>query len=82
MIQRIFSVYDSKANVYLTPFHLQNSQLAIRAFAHAANDKSTDVGKFPTDYTLFEIATYDDQTGIFEPCVHINHGLAASYIKE
>lgn len=83
MMMRLFSVYDSKANTYLPPFLLANDKLAIRAFAHAANDKATDIGKYPTDFCLFEIGTYDDQSGFvqaIEP--FINHGLAATYIKE
>lgn len=82
MMMRIFSVYDSKANSYMLPFFIQNAPMAIRSFANAANDPATDIGKFPTDFTLFEIGTYDDQGGLLEPIQpFINHGLASTYVK-
>lgn len=82
MMMRIFSVYDSKANAYGSPFFMPNQAMALRSFAAAALDKNSGIGQFPTDFTLFEIGTFDDSGGLIQPIEpFINHGLAASFIK-
>jgi len=63
MISKVFSIYDSKAELYMKPFHMATKGQAIRGFADLANDESTDVGKHPQDFTLFEIGEYDDERG-------------------
>ncbi|WNK13591.1 MAG: nonstructural protein [Microvirus sp.] len=79
---KIFSVYDSKAETFLQPFFAQRTEVAIRNFAYAASNTETDIGRFPTDYTLFEIASWNPDNGTIESLpTAVNHGIAASYIK-
>ena len=80
-MQGIFTIYDSKAETCLPPFFSPNSATAIRDFEVAANDTSTVFYKHAADYTLFEIASWDDQTGHIEPHVHINLGTAITFRK-
>lgn len=55
-------------------------QIAQRAFHDGANDITTQLYKHPTDFTLFQIAEWDDDTGTYRNLdQHINHGLAAQY---
>lgn len=60
----IYTVYDSKAEVYLAPFFMRAKGEAIRAFVDMANDSKTQIGAHPEDFTLFEIGTFDDRTGV------------------
>jgi len=60
---KLFIVHDSKAAAYLPPFNLPTTEMAIRTFTDTVNDKQHAFWKHPEDYTLFEIATYDDATG-------------------
>lgn len=78
MILKVFAMHDSKAEVYYQPFFLATTGLAIRTFTDLANDVKTQVGKYPADITLFQIADYDDNTGVFVPLksfINLGNGL-------
>lgn len=80
MVQKVFSVYDSKAEAYLPPFMMTTKGQAIRAFQDAITDGKSQFCKHPQDYTLFEIAEFDDSVGTY--VMHIdkkNLGLASEY---
>lgn len=66
MIVKVFSVYDSKVEAYIQPFFMQSRGQAIRAFGDTAMDSSTNVGKHPADFTLFELGEFDDATARFD----------------
>lgn len=63
MIQKIFAVRDSKTEAFLQPFFMPARGAAIRGFTDAVNDPSHGMGKHPEDYTLFEIGSFDDESG-------------------
>jgi len=75
MIQKVFSIYDCKAEAFLPPFYTHNARVAVRMLQKAATDTSHDFCRFAADYTLFEIGEWDDTTGMFlEQVSHVNHG--------
>lgn len=79
-MMKIFTVYDSKAAAYLTPFFCPNGAVAIRAFSSAARDQGHDFNRYAADYTLFEIGQWDPisaNLNIYE--TKINLGMAAEY---
>jgi len=80
MVSKVFSVYDAKIGSYSTPFIQQTVGQALRAWIDVCNDKTTMFYKHPEDYTLFEIAEYDDETGKYNN-LHTPkpHGLALEY---
>lgn len=59
---KIFTVYDAKAEAYLSPFFLPTTGLALRGFADVANEPNHQFNKYPSDYTLNEIGTYEEST--------------------
>lgn len=63
MIQKMFSVRDSKAQAFLQPFFSSANGSALRAMADAVADHSTSFSKHPEDYILYEVGAFDDQTG-------------------
>jgi len=65
MKHEIFTIYDSKAQAYLTPFFLHKDGMAMRVFADCVNDKNHQFGKHPEDYTLFRIGSWDDDKAKF-----------------
>lgn len=83
MQTKVFGVYDTKAKCYGQPFFMLATGAAVRAFGDLANDKQSSINKHPTDYVLFELGEFDDQTGIFT-CVKnpTNLGLASDYIEK
>ncbi len=60
---RMFCVYDSKVEAYLPPWYQQTTAAGIRAFSDTVMDETTMLSKHPADYTLFEIGTFDQDTG-------------------
>jgi len=63
MIIFVFGVRDAKAQAFLQPFYSNSSGSAIRAFGDAVNDRQSPLGKHPMDYQLFELGTFDDNSG-------------------
>lgn len=78
MQTELFAVYDAKAQAFGNPFVMQNRAMAIRAFKFAVNDKQTEPGKFPEDYSLFILGTYNDADASIETITQtcIAYGLA------
>lgn len=62
---KVYSIYDSKSQVYNTPFFQVNEQVALRTSVNLVCDPKTAVSRNPEDFTLFEIGEYDDGTGTF-----------------
>lgn len=58
----IFSVYDSKARSFLPPFFLPQVGMATRIFQNCANDPGHQFGANPSDYTLFHLGNFDDES--------------------
>lgn len=65
MTQLVFGVRDSKAQAFLQPFFSNSSGAAIRAFGDAVMDTKSPLGLHPTDYLLYELGTFDDNSGMF-----------------
>jgi len=65
MIQKVFVVYDSKVDAYMSPFFMAARGQAIRSFVEIASDKTHNIGKYPADFTLFELGEYDDSSAKF-----------------
>lgn len=80
-MKQVFSVYDSKAQTYCTPFFSVNTSTAMRDFAHAANDKGTDLYKFSLDYTLFHIGSFNEETAEITVQIPVNLGTANQFIQ-
>lgn len=81
MVLKVFAVYDSKASAYLPPFMMHTQGQAIRAFSDTVNAKDSILSKHPEDYTLFEVATFEETTAVY-----VNHeaklslGLALEFV--
>jgi len=63
MTTKIFSIYDGKAKIFQTPFFRITTGMALRDFEDLVNDPKTIVNKHPSDFVLYEIGSYDDNTG-------------------
>ena len=83
MKQNVYSIYDSKAEVFNPPIFLHKDGEAIRAFDQICNDPESDFNKWPGDYTLFRIGEWDNETGLLTPLgTPKSLGLAQSFIKK
>jgi len=64
MIVKLFTVYDSKVKTWFTPLPFKHAGDALRWFQESANEKKSNLGKYPADFTLFELGEFDDQTAV------------------
>jgi len=81
--QKVFTVYDSKVEAFLQPFVAQNKASALRSFMDACKDPKTQFAAHPGDFTLFEIAEYDEWTGTLLPHpAKINLGCALEFVTK
>jgi len=61
----IFAVYDIKSKFFRFKFEKRTTGEAIRVFTEGANEKESEIGKYPQDFALYRIAEYDDQSGTY-----------------
>lgn len=69
MLFNLFSVFDAKARVYLAPFVARSAVDAKRQLEAAKADPAfmqTPVGQHPEDFELYQVGTFDDETGIID----------------
>lgn len=66
MIKPLYSVRDLKAG-YGIPFTEVNDDSAARGFQFAINRPDTLAYANSSDYELFKVALFDDETGIITP---------------
>lgn len=69
MILQMFSIFDSKAEAYQTPYYVLNEALAVRPVQDAANNGEHPIGRNPADYTLFHVGAFDDEQCEITPIV-------------
>lgn len=64
----IFSIYDTKSQTYGRPFFERNQQTALRSVRMVVNNPTSEnqYNKYPQDFELHVIGTYDDETGVLE----------------
>ena len=81
MTQKAFSIRDSKAGVFNTPFFQKSIGEAERSFDKLTKDSSSMVYQYPDDYDLYYIGEYDDQSGNIKPLDTPQHILKAVNTK-
>lgn len=62
---KVFCIYDSKVESYMNPFCCSALGEAIRGFTELANDSNSNICKYASDFTLFELGSYDPATAKF-----------------
>lgn len=62
----IIAIKDTAARVFGTPFFVQHAAQAIRSLRDEVNSKESksDVNQHPSDFELYEIGTFNDDTGL------------------
>lgn len=64
MLRKLFAIYDVKAEFFMGPYCYRTIGEAQREFSALANDMNTAVGKNPEDFSLFELGSFDDTSGM------------------
>lgn len=80
MILNVFSVFDSKLQVFNTPFFSRSVADASRSFSDLVRDSRTTVGQHPGDFFLYEIGKYSDETGELVACTPTQIAAATAFV--
>lgn len=59
----MYTIKDQKAGIYHKPFFCINDQIALRAVSEVLADPTTEPARYPEDFVLFNVGTFDDSTG-------------------
>jgi len=60
----VYSIFDSAAGAYVTPFFMHSDGLAIRVFQSNINGKDqSQMSMYPDQFTLYKIGVFDDTEG-------------------
>lgn len=78
----LYSVFDVKAKCFSNPFTSVNNATALREFERACNDRNSDLFNHSEDYSLYQLASFDDCLG----SLNVNSqplllGLATQFVK-
>lgn len=60
---RMFSIRDTKTDAFDLPFYAHNEGHAMRMVTDMAASGKFVFSRHPADFALFEVGTFDDQTG-------------------
>lgn len=63
----IVSIYDSKAGFFGQPVSTVAKGAALRSFQDEVNTDGSTYARHPEDFSLFEIGTFNQDTGMIEP---------------
>lgn len=67
MNYKVFSIRDTKAEVFNPPFFKSTHGEAERDFRSLCNDPKSMPNKYPDDFELYYVGDFDDQTGLMSP---------------
>ncbi|WXW90273.1 MAG: DNA binding protein VP5 [Microviridae sp.] len=59
-----YSIYDTKVEQWGLPFFCHHDELAKRICCEAVQDENTQLSRYPNDYILFSIGSYEDHDGL------------------
>lgn len=60
------AIYDKKADVFQNIMATPASAYAVRGFIDAAKNKESAINKYPEDFALVKIATFNTKSGLIK----------------
>lgn len=82
MVKSVYVIYDMKAESGHQPAMYNKEGEAVRAFSELCNDKETRVGRYPEDFVMYQVATYDDETFKYTNLEKLKSFSALAYVKQ
>lgn len=64
---KMYSVRDAKGETYSPPFLAKTPGEAERMFNNEVHNEKSQISKYPEDFDLYQLGTYDDVTGKIKP---------------
>lgn len=78
---QIFSIFDMAAKRYMDPFTGPTIEFALRGFKEACTTAEHQFNKFPEDYCLYHVGTFDADLGAITPLEARKIAMASSFVQ-
>ena len=79
----VYSIRDSKSEIFSQPMYMVTPGVAIRMFGDEVGNPNSNLNKHPEDFALFRLGQFDDSTGALESEVQpVQIALALDFKKE
>lgn len=76
----LFSVFDMAAARFMDPFCAPTMEFAIRGFKECCETQGHQFQKFPEDYALYMVGSFDAETGVMTPGKSLKISMASSFV--
>ncbi len=76
----LFAIMDAAAERYIEPFCGSTMQVAIRGFQEACTTEGHQFRKFPEDYSLWHVGSFDPELGVLEAVTPRKIAMASSFV--
>lgn len=63
-MMKLYTVKDLASETFIKPFCFATDRDAKEGFKHVCNDPETPYSKFPADFELHSIGSFDERTGV------------------
>lgn len=80
MMHQVCAVRDSASGAYMRPFCAATSGVAVRSFSDEAVREGSEIKKHPSDYELWLLAEWDEESGQFNQVAPRCLARAADYV--
>jgi len=61
MINKMYSILDTRAGIWTFPFAQPADSVAVRVFEGVVMDRNTIIGQSPQDFDLYYMGTFEDE---------------------
>ena len=78
---KIYTIRDSKAEVFLPPFTFRTDGEAIRAFDDSVQKPGTALHDHPEDFFLYKVGVFNQDAGFVETLKPVSLGCGADFVK-
>lgn len=75
----VCSIYDQASKAFSRPMFVAQVGMAVRAFQDECNNEKSPMYAHPDHYTLFNIGTFDDNTGRFDSIDPVSLGNGTTF---
>ena len=79
---KVFSIYDEKALTYGLPFFCPTEGIAKRMFNSLVNDPASNVNKYPGDFKLYLIGSFNETTAELESTTPLYLAVGTQYVSD
>lgn len=62
----VCSVYDNAVKAFSRPMFVRAKGEAMRSFIDECGNPKSELAKHPSDYSLYLLGTFDEESGVFE----------------